>query len=276
MGFYKFLDSEHVDKLLGGSVKFTRLSYYRMLELVSNDRWIGDKDEGVARTHVGDMVVDGSDPRTLAMLNRTGAFYFPPNFGSKATLSGNVLVKSGPNPHIFCFSCGALDDLKDAMCGTKAQGSPYDACVEILNVLGLMKAVGHGLIRNMDGAPFRTAFKKVGGGAVKYSGHDKMLDDQGALLPSCLRKKSIYTRQQEFRLALEPPNDLAPDDLFLEIGSTAGLLVERFRHLPVGKEVAVKPSLRPENEIASELDTLIDDFSDWDARTRKRSLRGAL
>lgn len=42
MGVYKFLDSRYMDGVLAGELRFGRLIYYRMREVVEKDEWIGD------------------------------------------------------------------------------------------------------------------------------------------------------------------------------------------------------------------------------------------
>lgn len=142
------MSSTYVGTFCGGSVLFRPLSYYRILEVATGDRRIGDRTEGVLRwTKANSLAGEDSGVGNFKLQLDVTA-------GTLGMSGGPKLVAYAQNPdgfaycrggspsitytqitdgYAFCFSKGELDKLWLVMCDP-ADVDPYDAAIEILDL----------------------------------------------------------------------------------------------------------------------------------------------
>jgi hypothetical protein len=149
--FVKFMRSVDVDKILAGSILFRPLRYYRILEIVSGDRWIGDRSEGVSHWIENNPLASEPSDSGKISVNidvASGAIEMsgPPKGVSGIVMTSGVAdnihsmgMSEGSSANLrahvvdgfaFCFSKGDLDSLWPVMC-RQTDDDPYDAAVEI-------------------------------------------------------------------------------------------------------------------------------------------------
>lgn len=192
---FKFLHADDVEKVLTcRSLKFGRLAYYRLLENVYDDQWIGDAQDGVTRSVVSfeihDQPIDHPD-RDLA---RQAGFNIAP--GSRVVVRGMNIAKF-VDGFVLSLSVGNLEPLSAAMC--RAADRPnYNACIEI-GVAELIEAVKNS---TFEGRPISETFT-VEHDFIIYL--DDSPGDGRTIAPADpFRKRSIYRSQSEYRIFLLP------------------------------------------------------------------------
>src|SRR5258706_11477144 len=107
---YKFLHSEHIDQMFGGSFLFRRLRYYRLLEAATKNQWIGDSREGIEITRINDLEIKPGHEhaKNRSSLAERG-IAIPPEARVHFV---NSIVANETNCFVFCFSLGELDNLR--------------------------------------------------------------------------------------------------------------------------------------------------------------------
>lgn len=125
---YKFLRSEHLPALLGGSVRLGSLGYYRLLEGLSGDDWIGDKSEA----RVNAQIADG--------------LYTAPGGGHIRFTNCTPLVTG--DGYVFSFSRGDFDPLSALFQQSRPGMDGYSGCVRVLDADRLRHALARGTIAN--------------------------------------------------------------------------------------------------------------------------------
>jgi hypothetical protein len=230
--YYKFLHSEHVDQMLSGEVRFSKLSLFRKMEK-KNASWIADKMEGTTELQISHYHIDEATPEAIAKFNATFApagtspfFQLAP--GSKnITISGGGKIAFGraDDPYIFSCSQGSLDELTKTMC--EASDDAKDACVRITNLPALaQRIINESATKDLPKRPFRMKFCV---GPIRYA---KVSVKQGEPVeaPSPFTKDVSFREQQEVRIALLPSIDGdLPDVVTFRIPRPHQLIREIFR-----------------------------------------------
>lgn len=183
--------------MLEGCLRVGNARYYRLLELVSGDEWIGDKAEATAVGDTGPLSItpSNSDPKTLQMLEDNRIANISP--GSSFIVKDGVKIISYAHCYIFSFSVGVLENLKSIMCDTTRPQYAYNGCLEILDIEGLCECLWSK--GKVDEKPLQEFFTKMEHGAVKYSGQ---LNDpwSAPIQADPFLKAQKYTSQSEYRI----------------------------------------------------------------------------
>jgi hypothetical protein len=259
MGQYKFLDSRYIDSLLGGQIRFGRLIYYRLLEVVTKDEWIGDASEGVALTHVENISITSEAPNPIARKRLEEARIVKMGDGSSVSFTNSTFIRE-VDCYVFCFSVGELRQLTDTMCDPGRPDYAYDGCVSIVDPVTLASAIAR--TGTVNGIPVSDKFV-VSAGPVDYrpTAHDFFRDGVAPANP--FKKHHRYSAQQEARIVLTPREPFHSDFVSVTIGSPAILFSEQFRHLPIRKEPAASPR-RDGRSLADLFNVLSAALRAWD------------
>jgi len=116
MPYYKFLHARDVCHVMSGSIRLGNLQYYRLLEILTQNDFIGDIREG-QRDHPFEDSLDGP----IKMMNCTGV--------SQAT------------GFAFCYSEGPYDKLNAEFSKARPGVEAYDSCIEIMDPHDLTHAL---------------------------------------------------------------------------------------------------------------------------------------
>lgn len=187
MAFYKFLRDEHVDGLCGGSIRMGSLGFYRVLELLSGDSWIGDKADARTEYRIKDTVLHNPDG-SLAL-----------------SMKGNIVVTYAKG-YVFSFSEGMFDDLYREF-SVPQRGAPgYASAVEILHPRKLLRAFTWARCTSGRHAGKRLPeIGKLHVGKVAYDEVPPEIDPFGRLptASSGFVKHGRFAKQREWRIFLE-------------------------------------------------------------------------
>ena len=178
--YYKFLSEEHLAAFMSGAIRMGGFDTYSLLEIITGDRWIGDREESRAITRL-----DRLSTRQIFVKN-----------------SSFVSMSYG---YCFSLSVGNFERLRDAMINSLSPYK-YDACIEILNMPQFLRRLGLALEKTFPN------FREMGFEAktVTYSDagnqHDaKHWNDYNSHNP--FSKPTIYSDQKEFRVAVTMDRD---------------------------------------------------------------------
>jgi hypothetical protein len=225
MMLYKFLDRRHVASLVRGTFKFGRLRYYRLLEQVTGDGWIGDRREGVAVTVLRAAKVDSSDPNDQEMrarLEAAGVIEMAP--GNVVHLE-NVTIINSIDCFVLCFSIGNLEGLVKHMSSKDRGKYAYDACVSLTDADELEKRLwreGRVGEKRLD-----ELFTGIRADKVRYG--DWIEGDLGthpASIGDPFFKGDKYRDQAEWRFVLYPRQQIEKDSVFVHCMAAGELLRE--------------------------------------------------
>lgn len=174
-GIFKFLSKEHIDSFISGSIRMGGFDTYSLLELITGDQWIGDKQESISITFLDHLAT--------------------PNM----VMSGNHVI-SREFGYCLSLSHGNIDKLRHTMA---ASASPYryDACIEITDPHRFMQRLGGALEK------FFANFRSMGfeGRVVTYAGagneyNAKHFNDFNP--HDTFLKPAMYSDQSEYRIAV--------------------------------------------------------------------------
>jgi hypothetical protein len=199
--FYKFLDRQWVTTLLSGQLLFRNVDYFRLLEVVTADRWIGDQGEATSTTIIENMQYRGGERRSddQKIMETIGGIYIGENVGNVSF--GKVEVINHFNGYVFCFSQGDIGGLVEAMCAPERTKYAYAGCVEIADARHLAQIIlEHGTIL---GVPVAEKFSVLCG-AVSYLDSDTKLSKEKLAGGDPFRKAREFQAQKEVRIVLAP------------------------------------------------------------------------
>src|SRR5262249_6365371 len=122
--------SSAVDRILiDGTIRVSRLAYYRNLE--ASEQWVADQLEGSVVIKVDNLTVTEDNVSDFAPIGRTPAIKVGSD--SKVVLRNTVLNYPYSDVFVFCASHGDLAHLTKIWCSS-AFTNPYDACVGIVDM----------------------------------------------------------------------------------------------------------------------------------------------
>jgi len=207
---YKFVDREHVPLVLKGSLKFGRAGTYRVLEIASEEDWIGDVMEAVAVTRVNRTLLSNMDLEIRQEMRANGV-----------SIEAGIQVYIDMDFYrvaecwIFSLAVGELTELTRTMCQAPDRQN-YDGCIEVLDIDLLVKRI-------MD-APFGSGRRlsevfEITHGKVRYG--DDGGEREGVIANADpFAKSNRFRPQNEYRIVLIPRADVPVTDIFLEIDPT--------------------------------------------------------
>lgn len=212
MSLYRFLDSQHVSGILNGQIRVGNLNYYRLLEIVTGDKWIGDKEEGIARNTLSAISItpENRDSKTLEILEENNIAQIAPG---STFICSQINIISYVNCFIWSMSLGELRDLKPIMTNPENSLYTYNSCIEIMNVAAFSRhLMTYGTI---NGEPAGKLFTNIGQNRVEYLGNEGDLRN-GKIQASPFLKSPIYKTQAEFRFAFYLRNPSKEDHIFID------------------------------------------------------------
>ncbi|WP_369781851.1 hypothetical protein [Pseudomonas sp. WC2401] len=231
MGFYRFMASKYMDDTLKGKLRFTSLSYYRLMEKVWDDGWIGDCQEGQAFTTIDKLDlppgvdVDGARKKLEDARMIKGS-------GFHLTIS-NLINVSEENGFVLCFAKGELNDLKKEMLR-----DGYDSCASFRDLDLIARKIyesgvdGEG--RRLSDIFDRPIVKDVSYGANQF----ELREVEGFVRGSALVKREKYIEQNECRIFFSPKVDLDIDFVNVSVDLSGGYVVEEFRLAPIPASIS--------------------------------------
>ena len=255
--YYKFLDKKYVSSTIEGSLKFGRLRYYQLLEIMTGDQWIGDRNEGVARTKVTATLQEGN-PEHAVLLDRLSKTGFKLGPGSSAELR-DVTIRNELDCFVFCVSEGELAQLAASMSAPERAQYAYDSCLQLRDPQEIMQRLwAQGFV---DGQPLPALFKSLHFGQVSYDWAERDLGDGPAASGDPFVKSSRYTEQRERRFVLVPNATIEQDGVFVQCAAISDLLVEVNRGLPARTHTPGEFDNVSENSLLEEIRSI---WQTWD------------
>jgi hypothetical protein len=260
MGQYKFLESQYINDLLEGKIFSGRLIYYRLLEIVEQNRWIGDKSEGVAVTTADNLCVspDAPNPALRKKLEEDHITHI--GEGASFSMTNSKFICEN-DCFVFCFSSGDLKQLTETMCDAPPDPEcAYDGCVSIVDPLALAKAIYDS--GQLDGKLIRDNFSISPPKLVNYETAVERDYLKGGIAPADPFKKDLlYKPQQEMRIVLTPHHPIEGDSITITVDNPDALFREEFRDRPIGMK-ANRP--HDERKPAELKKVLSDALQIWD------------
>jgi hypothetical protein len=234
--FYKFLHTKDIDYvLIDKTIKVSSFDRFRKLE---SSEWgtIADRLEAQTELTVKDRIVAREGSPELEMLNSAnlglGAFtkFVDIRSGGRIEVaSGTAFYHQVPNMFIYSMSFGKLRPLTEELC-VKAR-KPYDACLEIISVVELKKAVlQHGWIRVLN-RKVADVFSLSVVREIEYENRSRDIKDGPVIEPSPFKKDPSHKAQSEVRMLLVPKEGelVNYNELIIELRNPARLFKEQFR-----------------------------------------------
>lgn len=198
--YYKFLHSDHVNLVLGGSLKFSSAERFRRLETEYNDQWIGDAREGLDVYPIKDGTQKISHPD-----------------GGESIIWGkdNKIIRE-VNALILSISFGPSDKLYKTF---KDEPSRYDAAIKISNIKRFARAIWD--TGTVHEKPVNTLCSHYGIGFCNYVEKSELtlewgnnpfnhffgIDPRSIPAPDIFTKDIKYKSQREYRIVLFPKLD---------------------------------------------------------------------
>lgn len=221
LGVYRFMDSEYVPGLLSGRIRIGNAKYYSLLEIVTGNKWIGDKEECVARGMADNISVspDRRDPDDLRILTDYRITDNVPE-GSTFTVQSLNIINQG-NYFIWSASRGDIESLRATMSNPQYAQFAYDGCIEILNPEAFAGHIlKHGMI---NGVPLRNVMKDVIPAPVDYTQRVFDIREENISL-SPFVKAPDFKLQSEYRFAFSPHVEIEEDHLFIDFPDATSFL----------------------------------------------------
>lgn len=267
MGFYRFMRSKHVDSVLGGEFRFGSLMYFRLLESVYEDEWIGDSEEGRVTTVINDFYSENGQQNIAERkwLAEKGV-----SVGNAEIYMNNSKFISEINGYVLCFAVGERAELDGTMLKDE-----YDSCVSFPDVPLIANLLYE---RGVDsqGRPASHIFEYPRFDFVDYSSKGFVFGQMnGCQQVSPFVKRDKYKGQKEYRIFFQPKVYLDDDFIILKIADVNGLVVEELRGCDV-KDKALPTLVEPISVYVRILQELYDGLnSERDRKYRlARSLYG--
>jgi hypothetical protein len=212
LGYFKFLDAEHIGYYTEhNTLQFSRLHYFRILEVATGDRIIGDSKEGYKGNFIPHLEMNSqTSPEEKAHWHQNTGLGFT---GEGTFTLTNVPIHSFVECYILSFSYGDFEELKRAMCTEAEAQYAYDACFEIKDMQVLCDAIeNEGLV---DGRPLKELFT-VHCCKVRYeqTATNNVFGVRDVESGNPCVKDISYADQSEFRIILSRKSDATfPDQL---------------------------------------------------------------
>jgi hypothetical protein len=260
LGHYKFLDSRFINCLLAGQLRFGRLLYYRMLETVTKDCWIGDALEGVAHTKIDGLHISPETPNPLARKRLREARIVEMSELSTMSITNSTFTQE-IDCFVFCFASGDLQQLTKTMCPSDRPEYAYDGCVSIADPALLAYAILDS--GKIDGQPVRDSFS-LQLGTVDYEPAEDDFLSKGVAPADPFKKNHRYAAQQEARIVLIPRLPIDSDFITVTVQRPEIVVREEFRDLDIGMAAITR---RPNDDRSPRelFDVIADGLRVWDA-----------
>jgi hypothetical protein len=238
-GYYKFLDTGDIDKVIGdgtlGTIKVSGVSYFRTLEAA---KWgtIADPLEAASALAFGDKFILTKGSPELDLANNAniglGAVkkFAVVESGGQIDMAGAKIVHTMPGRFMYSAAVGDLDKLTLDMCVNSQR--PYDACLRIRDLGALRERIFEaGRIRGLD-CKVSDLFEPGLIYPVEYEERTRDVREGPIIDPSPFKKEISFKPQSEVRLLLVPKEgkEMPNQWLIVEIPDPQSLFTEVFRN----------------------------------------------
>lgn len=209
----KFLHWQHAATFASGRLRFGRLGYYRLMERIFDDEWIGDMHEGISVTRFDDVWISRTDQSSRQRIAKLGI-----DIGEEST-ARIVCTRSIRMVDTFVLSLcfGYPSEFESQMCSQEDGRPGYDTLVLLTDVNSIVDSLltsAHiesiGLIRDH--------FSHVAAGRVTYADNELEFSGGHDAIASSFLKRPKYAGQKEFRIVLTPKAPITPDHVIVELG----------------------------------------------------------
>lgn len=212
MTFLKFINKAHAERMLAGHIRITNIDYYRIMDAVFNEKWIGDRNDGAEKYEVED-IENGEGNRSTIALAEEALGLMPE---SKMTMIGNKYTSAPADVFLFCMSNGSLEEFADLFGSDRSGSAGYDCCISIKSPIMLARSIRDGIIEGPDRFKNRRAgdlFTQFGCGEVVYG--KKFEWPRDGTIPQSwgFSKEKIFEQQKEYRIAFYPNQEIGVDYL---------------------------------------------------------------
>jgi hypothetical protein len=255
MPFYKHVHSQHIDKVLKGSLRFSSLDYFRHIEIDKNDTETGDKLEGSVETALDEMIVDGGPTERQREVAKKVKIGLSEGMTGSGTIRNVKIITHCGHWHIFSFS--EVDSYEER-----------NACLEFESVEELTQRVLKGTI---GGAPVSDYFDDHLVGKIDYLKREASAwDVETELAASPLAKRPSYAHQREWRIALRAKDEFLGDIVYIDIDVSPDVLKEVRRSATEDASSEAPPSAE---EVAKEIVQLLGEIQTFEDKAADAFLR---
>ena len=239
-GYYKFLDSRDIERVLGdgtlGTIKVSSASYFRSLEAA---KWgtIADPLEAASALTVSEKMVLTEGSPELDIANSAniglGAFqrFAAVESGGRVEIAPGVkFIHTTPELFIYSVAAGDLDKLTQEICVNAER--PYDACLRIRDLGALRERIFEaGRIPDL-GCKVSDLFEPGLIQLVEYEERSRDIREGPVIDPSPFKKDLRFKPQSEVRLLLvrKEGKEIPDRPLIIEIPDPQSLFTEVFRN----------------------------------------------
>jgi hypothetical protein len=226
MPVYKFLSSEHIDRvLIDRTLVLSRLSYFRGLE--HTDDLIGDRLENAAQLNLNNIVLTNAmEVEKLNLAAGRVVINVDTNWTGNLKINNSIALSEGPDHFIFSASIGDLHDLRKRMC--ESGSNPYDACVEIANLHRLSRQIySKGVLQ--DGRRVYQVLGQPRSQRVLYIRPAADYPSRMPAFPSPFVKHPLYQAQSEIRIVMPIIDSTLPDRIIVTVPGLERRVSEVFR-----------------------------------------------
>ena len=131
-------------------------------------------------------------------------------------LTNNIFITAAPPWHVFCFSYGEFEVLKE-------RWASYDACVEIMNTYLVPAAIWNS--GTINGVAVNTLAPEILMHPVSYTYRDRDISLEDPAPPDIFTKAPSFARDKEVRIAIDTSRQQFGDAVFIDV--PLGSLVRR-------------------------------------------------
>jgi hypothetical protein len=235
-GYYKFLDTPDIDKVIGdvGTVKISSVSYFRTLE--ASRGTIADPLEAASLLTVGEKFVLTEGSPELEIANNAGIGlgmfqkFADVSSGGVVDISGLKLMHTTQELFLYSASVGDLDQLTLDMCVNA--DPPYDACLRIADLGALRQRIFEaGRIRELD-CKVSDLFEPGLIQQIEYEEGTRDIREGPVIEPSPFKKDVRFKHQSEVRILFVPKDgaEIPNKPLIIEIPDPKFIFKEVFRN----------------------------------------------
>jgi len=221
MGYFKFLDPQWAEVFLhGSSVRLGNLNYFRMLELVHDSAWIGDRFDG-SETYVA-ANLDSRAPADDKLLRETRFFA-----GDGNITVGRMIIHQDSHGFILSLAHGEYADLSEQFAKERDGIPGYSACVEIVDIGSFVGALAKAKICAPGTALHDRVVEDcmtIECGCVRYQPHEHDFRTTQVSPASPFAKRDVYSHQREFRIVFTSSPTVFVDAIYLSADIPEGCL----------------------------------------------------
>lgn len=237
MGFYRFMPSRYMDGMLDGNFRFGSLKYYRLMESVFDDDWIGDSEDGKFITEIERVEVIGGQPDS-EVRQKLKMLKIVDGDGDGDVLIEGVRLISEVNGYVLCFSVGDRSELEEDMLK-----DGYDSCLSFPDLECLANVIYYEGV-DANNRPASEIFNFPLFGVVSYTSNTASFESVGEHNgwggASPFVKRVKYKKQREYRIFLESKLGMDEDFVVLKVEDIGVLCKQEFRGSEKSESVVAK------------------------------------